>query len=99
MQYLVEAYEMRGAKTEKRKVLKPVVVEGEMEKLNSRESEATWWEQFLILLRRGLKERRHEYFSCIRVTQVISTAIIIGLLWCRSDASTPERLQNQATFS
>ncbi|XP_031284692.1 ABC transporter G family member 22-like [Pistacia vera] len=98
-EYLVEAYEARGAKTEKRNVLKPVVVEGGMEmqeKLNCRESETTWCEQFSILLRRGLKERRHEYFSCIRVTQVISTAIIIGLLWCRSDASTAERLQDQA---
>ncbi|KAJ0086639.1 hypothetical protein Patl1_08114 [Pistacia atlantica] len=67
-EYLVEAYEARGAKTEKRNVLKPVVVEGGMEmqeKLNCRESETTWCEQFLILLRRGLKERRHEYFSSI----------------------------------
>ncbi|XP_044510787.1 ABC transporter G family member 22-like [Mangifera indica] len=98
-EYLVEAYEARGAKTEKRKVLKLVEVEGEMEmqeKLNYRESQATWWEQFSILLRRGLRERRHEYFSCMRVTQVISTAIIIGLLWCRSNASTPQRLQDQA---
>ncbi|KAL7245959.1 hypothetical protein ACSBR2_001148 [Camellia fascicularis] len=44
----------------------------------------------------GLKERHHECLSTVRVTQVISTAIIVGLLWWHSDASTPKRLQDQA---
>ncbi|KAL5843803.1 hypothetical protein ACOSQ4_009761 [Xanthoceras sorbifolium] len=100
-EYLVEAYESRAAKLNKRKLLKPVVVvDSEIEKLGrltSRKSnQAPWRDQFSILLRRDLKERRHEYFSCMRVTQVISTAIIIGLLWCHSHDSSPKQLHDQA---
>ena len=32
-----------------------------------REWGATWWEQFSILFVRGLKERRHEYLSFVRI--------------------------------
>ena len=86
-------------KTEFQKV--PLLTGGEsgMEaRPNSREWETPWWEQFSILFRRGVKERRHEYLSSMRVTQVISTALIIGLLWWHSDSSTPERLQDQANI-
>ncbi|XP_040995895.1 ABC transporter G family member 22-like isoform X1 [Juglans microcarpa x Juglans regia] len=98
-EFLVEAYEVRLAKIEERKLQKPVIIQSEPDiegRSNSREWGATWWEQFSILFSRGLKERRHEYLSCMRVTQVISTAVIIGLLWWHSDASTPKRLQDQA---
>lgn len=96
----MEAYEARAAKMEKTKLLKTVVVEGKAEmqgKLTSSEWEATWWEEFSILFKRGLKERSHEYFSFVRVTQVIATAIIVGLLWWHSDASSPKKLQDQAS--
>lgn len=99
MQFLVEANQIRLGKMEKAKLLSSVLTEGEskMQRMSySRESKATWCEQFLILCRRGLKERRHEYLSCLRVVQVISTAIIIGLLWWQSDASSPRRVQDQA---
>ena len=102
LQYLVEAYAVRVAKLEKTKLLKPFLVDPEQKmqtRLYSREWGATWWNQFSILFKRGLKERRHEYFSCMRVTQVLSTAIIMGLLWWRSDASSPKGLQDQATIS
>ncbi|XP_019052049.1 PREDICTED: ABC transporter G family member 22-like isoform X1 [Nelumbo nucifera] len=96
-QYLVDAYETRVARKEKRMLLKHAAVDGEIEsRSNSREWGASWWEQFSILFRRGLKERRHEYLSCVRVTQVISTAIIVGLLWWNSDAASPKGLQDQA---
>ncbi|GAB4832122.1 hypothetical protein Ancab_006141 [Ancistrocladus abbreviatus] len=65
-------------------------------RLHSREVGATWWEQFSILLRRGFKERRHEYFSGVRVTQVISTAVIVGLLWWHSNSSSdPQEYRDQ----
>ncbi|KAA8531746.1 hypothetical protein F0562_006537 [Nyssa sinensis] len=63
---------------------------------NSREWGATWWDQFSVLFRRDLKERRHEYLSRAQVTQVTSTTIIVGFLWWHSDASSPKRLQDQA---
>ncbi|CAB4289194.1 unnamed protein product [Prunus armeniaca] len=98
-EFLVEANQIRLGKMEKAKLLSSVLTEGEskMQRMSySRESKATWCEQFFILCRRGLKERRHEYLSCLRVVQVISTAIIIGLLWWQSDASSPRRVQDQA---
>ncbi|GMH27536.1 hypothetical protein Nepgr_029379 [Nepenthes gracilis] len=52
----------------------------------------TWWEQFKVLLKRGLKERRHESYSGLRIFQVISVSVLSGLLWWHSDT---ERIQDQ----
>ena len=99
LQYLLGAYEERVANLEKMKLLSPVLIDSTMSEVqrreNSREWGANWWQQFFILFRRGLKERRHEYFSGLRLTQVISTAVILGLLWWRSDASSPKKLHDQ----
>ncbi|GMJ14799.1 Arabidopsis thaliana ATP-binding cassette G22, ATP-binding cassette G22 [Hibiscus trionum] len=98
-EYLVEAQAVKEAKSEKIKIINPILMDAEPmmnTSSNSMEWGATWLDQFSILFRRGLKERRHEYFSCMRVTQVFSTAIIMGLLWWRSDASSPKGLQDQA---
>ncbi|KAJ3701733.1 hypothetical protein LUZ61_005438 [Rhynchospora tenuis] len=43
-----------------------------------------WFSQFKILLRRSLKERRHETFNSFRVFQVFSAAILSGLMWYHS---------------
>ncbi|XP_022151459.1 ABC transporter G family member 22 isoform X2 [Momordica charantia] len=98
-EYLVEAYETRVAEKEKRKMLAPLTLDEEMKsKVSSskRQWGASWWEQYTILFRRGIKERRHEYFSWLRITQVLATAIILGLLWWQSDSRTPKGLQDQA---
>ncbi|KAK1285604.1 ABC transporter G family member 14 [Acorus calamus] len=47
----------------------------------------SWWEQFRVLLRRGLKERRYESFNRLRIFQVISVAFLGGLLWWHSPPS------------
>ncbi|XP_022142763.1 ABC transporter G family member 9-like [Momordica charantia] len=47
----------------------------------------TWWQQFCVLLRRGIKERKHESFSRLKVGQVLAVALICGLLWWQSDDS------------
>lgn len=92
---------MKEAKLGKTKLIKPLLIDAEP-RMKARSSTmewgATWWDQFSILFQRGLKERRHEYFSCIRIMQVVSTAIVMGLLWWRSDASSPKGLQDQATI-
>ncbi|OMO55367.1 ABC-2 type transporter [Corchorus olitorius] len=98
-EYLVEAYAVREAKSKRTKLLNSVMIDVEpkmLTTLSSRIWGATWWDQFSVLLKRGLKERRHEYLSCMRVTQVFSTAVIMGLLWWRSDASSPNGIQDQA---
>ena len=85
---------------EKNKLLKPVGLDSrwkiQIGSSKSGDSGANWLEQFNILFWRGLKERRHDYLSCVRVTQVLSTAFITGLLWWHSSAS-PKQLQDQAS--
>ncbi|KAK6132719.1 hypothetical protein DH2020_033524 [Rehmannia glutinosa] len=41
----------------------------------------TWWDQFSVLFRRGIKERKHESFSTLKIAQVLVVAILSGLLW------------------
>ncbi|KAL2995001.1 hypothetical protein AAZX31_10G194200 [Glycine max] len=53
---------------------------------------SSWWEQFRVLLKRGLQERRHESFSGLRIFQVLSVSILSGLLWWHSD---PAHVQDQ----
>lgn len=47
----------------------------------------TWWEQCRVLLRRGVKERKYDSFSCIKIGQVLAVALISGLLWWQSDSA------------
>uniref|UniRef100_A0A803N0E5 ABC transporter domain-containing protein n=1 Tax=Chenopodium quinoa TaxID=63459 RepID=A0A803N0E5_CHEQI len=99
LQYLVESYESRVAEKEKRKLGIPISINEEMKlKLSSvkREWGASWFQQYSILFKRGIKERRHEYFSWLRVTQVLATAVVLGLLWWQSDSKTEKGLEDQA---
>ncbi|KAL9235952.1 hypothetical protein vseg_010670 [Gypsophila vaccaria] len=98
-EYLVEAYESRVAKKEKKKLMAPIPIDEEFKiQISSvkREWGASWWQQYSILFQRGIKERGHEYFSWLRITQVLATAVILGLLWWQSDNRTPKGLQDQA---
>ncbi|CAL0316820.1 unnamed protein product [Lupinus luteus] len=52
----------------------------------------SWWEQFKVLLKRGLQERRHESFSGLKIFQVLSVSFLSGLLWWHSD---PSHIQDQ----
>ncbi|CAN6457634.1 unnamed protein product [Victoria cruziana] len=64
----------------------------EKRKGDEKQFQTTWWQQFTILLKRALKERRHESFSGLRVFQVLMVAFLSGLLWWRSETS---QLQDQ----
>ncbi|KAF8409319.1 hypothetical protein HHK36_005393 [Tetracentron sinense] len=44
----------------------------------------TWRQQFSVLLRRGLKERKHESFSALKIGQILAVAFFAGLLWWQS---------------
>ncbi|CAL4985542.1 unnamed protein product [Urochloa decumbens] len=53
----------------------------------------SWTNQFTILLRRSLKERRHETFTSLRLFQIIAPALIAGAMWWRSSpAAVQDRL-------
>nr|POE78105.1 abc transporter g family member 22 [Quercus suber] len=97
-EYLVEAYETKVADKEKKKLMDPIPLDEEVKsKVSSpkRQWGASWWEQYSILFCRGIKERRHDYFSWLRITQVLSTAFILGLLWWQCDSKSPKGLQDQ----
>lgn len=61
----------------------------------NREWGTSWCEQYSILFRRGLKERRYDYFSWLRITQVIATALILGMLWWQSGGDSPKQMREQ----
>ncbi|XP_050214315.1 ABC transporter G family member 25 [Mercurialis annua] len=46
---------------------------------------SAWFYQFSVLLQRSLKERKYETFNTLRVFQVITAAILAGLMWWHSD--------------
>ncbi|KAM3230567.1 hypothetical protein ACQJBY_061004 [Aegilops geniculata] len=98
-EYLVDAYEHRVAYKEKKKLLAPLPISDDIKATitsSKREWGTNWCQQYSILFCRGLKERRHDYLSWMRITQVIATSIILGLLWWHSDPTTPKGLQDQA---
>lgn len=47
----------------------------------------TWFQQFSVLLRRGLKERKHQTFDVLKIGQVFTIAFLSGMLWWKSDTS------------
>ncbi|GAV82979.1 ABC_tran domain-containing protein/ABC2_membrane domain-containing protein [Cephalotus follicularis] len=47
----------------------------------------TRWQQFTVLLKRGVKETKYVSFSGLKIFQVMVVAIITGSLWWQSDVS------------
>ncbi|GAB4834887.1 ABC transporter G member 14 [Ancistrocladus abbreviatus] len=47
----------------------------------------SWCLQFTVLLQRGMKEHRFEAFNRLRIFQVLSVAILGGLLWWQTPQS------------
>lgn len=46
---------------------------------------STWLNQFTILFKRSLKERKHETFNSLRVFQVLAASLLAGTMWWHSD--------------
>ncbi|CAH9108007.1 unnamed protein product [Cuscuta epithymum] len=44
----------------------------------------TWWEQFTVLLNRGLKQRKSDSFSGLKIGQILVVALLTGALWWKS---------------
>jgi len=55
----------------------------------------SWWEQFMILSRRTLRERYREYFDTLRLVQAVGVAVLLGLLWWKSNTATEAQLRDQ----
>ncbi|RZR74815.1 hypothetical protein BHM03_00043912 [Ensete ventricosum] len=98
-EYLVEVYDTRVADKQKKKLLAPLPISEDMKiTLSSQKRDwgASWWQQYSILFWRGLKERRHDYLSWMRITQVLAIAVILGLLWWHSNITTQRGQEDQA---
>ncbi|WOG98235.1 hypothetical protein DCAR_0417576 [Daucus carota subsp. sativus] len=98
-EYLVEAYETQAAENENMRLMIPITIDEESRSRvysEKREWGASWTKQFCILFWRGLKERQHDYFSWLKLGQIVITAIIVGLLWWQSGGDKAEQLHNQA---
>ncbi|XP_009605775.1 ABC transporter G family member 9 [Nicotiana tomentosiformis] len=59
-------------------------VHGKLHKGKFSQWSNTWWQQFSVLFRRGMKERKHESFSGLKIGQVLVVAFLCGLLWWQS---------------
>ncbi|CAK9145081.1 unnamed protein product [Ilex paraguariensis] len=55
----------------------------------------SWWEQFMILCKRTFKERWRDYFDKLRLAQALGVAVLLGLLWWKSDTKTEAQLRDQ----
>ncbi|KAL2483688.1 ABC transporter G family member 26 [Forsythia ovata] len=55
----------------------------------------TWWEQFRILCKRTFKERWRDYFDQLRLVQALGVAVLLGLLWWKSNTKTEAQLRDQ----
>ncbi|KAL3690852.1 hypothetical protein R1sor_004503 [Riccia sorocarpa] len=56
-----------------------------------RDWSTSWLEQFIILARRAVKERRHENFSVPRILETFVVAIIASLIWWNSSSSVEDQ--------
>ncbi|XP_039135072.1 ABC transporter G family member 14-like isoform X2 [Dioscorea cayenensis subsp. rotundata] len=64
-------------------------------KMKREQWSTSWWEQFRVLLSRGLKERRYEAFNKLRIFQVLSVATVGGLLWWQTP---PSHIQDRTSL-
>ncbi|GMJ01466.1 ATP-binding cassette G26 [Hibiscus trionum] len=55
----------------------------------------TWWEQFMIIMKRTFRERRRDYFDKLRLLQSLGVSVLLGLLWWKSSAATEAQLRDQ----
>ncbi|CAN4075529.1 unnamed protein product [Withania somnifera] len=85
-QTLVTAFKTNLGESLKEQLQESVIhqVAGKLHEKKFNQWSNTWWQQFSVLLRRGLKERKHESFSKLKVGQVLVVALFCGLLWWKS---------------
>ncbi|CAI0378408.1 unnamed protein product [Linum tenue] len=56
---------------------------------------SSWLEQFRIIYKRTFKERCRDYFDKLRLVQALGIAVLLGLLWWKSQTATEAQLRDQ----
>lgn len=54
-----------------------------------------WLEQFTVLSRRTFRERAADYLDKMRLAQSVGVALLLGLLWWKSQTSNEAQLRDQ----
>ncbi|KAH9559455.1 hypothetical protein CY35_06G059200 [Sphagnum magellanicum] len=96
-EFLVDSYHQELAPKEETILQADSEITKEMRlaTLEKMERSATWVQQFMVLLVRGLKERRHDYLNWLKFVQVVTLSVIVGLLWWQSKLDTETELSGQ----
>ncbi|URD72647.1 ABC-2 type transporter [Musa troglodytarum] len=56
---------------------------------------SNWVEQFIILSKRTFRERSRDYLDTLRFSQTVGVAVLLGLLWWKSNIGTEAQLRDQ----
>jgi hypothetical protein len=54
-----------------------------------------WLQQFAVLSRRTFRERTSDYLDKMRLAQAVGVALLLGLLWWKSQTGTEAQLRDQ----
>ncbi|CAD6339224.1 unnamed protein product [Miscanthus lutarioriparius] len=54
-----------------------------------------WFQQFAVLSRRTFRERASDYQDKMRLAQAVGVALLLGLLWWKSQTGTEAQLRDQ----
>ncbi|KAK6157412.1 hypothetical protein DH2020_011660 [Rehmannia glutinosa] len=84
-QTLVSAYKAKLSESVKSELVLDNQCDDSTDDKQYRRWSNSWWAQFSVLFRRGLKERKHETFTGMKIAQVLVVAFLSGLLWWQSD--------------
>ncbi|KAL5225762.1 hypothetical protein ABZP36_012401 [Zizania latifolia] len=55
----------------------------------------SWLQQFAVLSRRTFRERAADYLDKMRLAQAVGVALLLGLLWWKSQTGTEAQLRDQ----
>lgn len=54
-----------------------------------------WFQQFVVLSRRTFRERAADYLDKMRLAQAVGVALLLGLLWWKSQTGNEAQLRDQ----
>ncbi|KAI3975895.1 hypothetical protein MKX01_011789 [Papaver californicum] len=94
-QQLISAYKINLDDKVKRDIMGGELLDYKDDPKNDKDFDkwsTSWSEQFWVLLRRDIKQRKNESFSSLKITQISVMSLLCGLLWWKS---TTAHLQDQ----
>lgn len=97
LQYVWECFEV-GSKQQQAHAKVATTMQQTTSNEEERAWPTTWATQVVVLLKRGVRERRHDYLSRLRIIQIMAVAVLCGSLWLHSSSQTADDLRDQAAL-